>query len=76
MEYGIEQITFNIYAKDHEEAERGRNAIVKFINIMGQHGAMVSGDKLHEAISHIGDNSFIMSQIISFFKREPKIGDK
>lgn len=72
----VRKISFNIYASSDEEAEKGRKAIVQFINIMGQHGAMVSGDKLHEAISHIGDNSFIMSQIISFFKREQKIGDK
>ena len=72
----IRKISFNIYANSDEEAERGRKAIVQFINIMGQHGAMVSGDKLHEAMSHLGDNTFIMSQIISFFKREPKIGDK
>lgn len=65
----IRKITFNIYANSDEEAERGRKAIVQFINIMGQHGAMVSGDKLHEAIGHIGDNSFIMSQIINFFKK-------
>ena len=70
------KISLNIYADSDEEAERGRKALVQFINIMGQHGAMVSGDKLHEAIGHIGDNTFIMSQIISFFKREPKIGDK
>lgn len=65
----IRKITFNIYADSDEEAERGRKAIVQFINIMGQHGAMVSGDKLHEAMSHLGDNSFIMSQIINFFKK-------
>ena len=68
MEYGIEQITFNIYAKDHEEAERGRNAIVQFINIMGQHGAMVSGYKLYEAVRLLNTNPFITSQIIKFFK--------
>lgn len=72
----IRNISLNIYADTDEEAERGRKAMIQFINIMGQHGAMVSGDKLHEAMSHIGDNSFIMSQIISFFKREPKIGCK
>lgn len=70
------KIAFNIYAKSDEEAERGRKAITQFINIMGQHGAKVSGDKLYEAIGHLGDNSFIMSQIINFFKQEPKIGDK
>ena len=64
----IRKITFNIYADSDEEAERGRKAIVQFINIMGQHGAMVSGDKLQEAVSHLGDNPFITSQIIKFFK--------
>lgn len=64
----IRKIAFNIYANSDEEAERGRNAIVQFINIMGQHGAMVSGNKLHEAVSRLGENSFILSQIIKFFK--------
>lgn len=66
---GIRKIAFNIYAGSDEEAERGRKAIIQFIDIMGQHGGMVSGDKLHEAVSHIGDNPFIMSQIIKFFKK-------
>lgn len=66
---GIKPITFNIYANSDEEAERGRKAITQFINIMGQHGAKVSGDKLYEATGHLGDNSFIMSQIINFFKK-------
>ena len=64
----IRKIAFNIYADSEEEAERGRKAIVQFINIMGQHGAMVSGDKLSEAVSRLGENSFITSQIIKFFK--------
>ena len=64
---GIKPITFNIYANSDEEAERGRKAIVQFINIMGQHGAMVSGDKLAEAVSKLGENPFITSQIIKFF---------
>ena len=69
MEKEIRNISFNIYANSDEEAEKGRKAIIQFINIMGQHGAKVSGDKLHEAVSHIGDNTFILSQIIRFFKQ-------
>ena len=65
----VRNISFNIYASSDEEAERGRKAIVQFINIMGQHGGMVSGDKLHEAVSMLKSNSFITSQIINFFKR-------
>lgn len=66
---GIRPITFNIYAANDEEAERGRKAIVQFINIMGQHGAKVSGHKLVDAVSKLGSNSFITNQIIKFFKQ-------
>lgn len=66
---GIRQITFNIYAGSDEEAERGRKAIVSFINIMGQHGGRVSGDKLEEAVGRLYNNPFITSQIIKFFKQ-------
>ena len=69
MEQEIRNISFNIYAKDDAEADRGRNAIVKFINVMGQHGGKVSGDKLDEAVKMLYSNSFITSQIINFFKR-------
>ena len=65
----IRPITFNIYASSDEEAERGRKAIIQFINVMGQHGAMVSGDKLAQAVSKLPENSFILSQIIKFFKK-------
>ena len=65
----IRNISFNIYASTDEEAERGHKAIVKFINIMGQHGAMVSGDKLVEAVAKLPENSFVLSQIIKFFKK-------
>lgn len=69
MEHRIRPITFNIYATTDEEAEKGRKAIIQFINIMGQHGAKVSGDKLSEAIGRLHSNSFITSQIINFFKK-------
>lgn len=65
----VRKIAFNIYANSDEEAERGRKAITHFIDIMGQHGAMVSGDKLVQAIGRLPENSFIMSQIINFFKK-------
>ena len=65
----IRPITFNIYASTDEEAEKGRKAIVTFINIMGQHGAMVSGEKLAEAVTKLNDSPFITSQIIKFFKQ-------
>ena len=64
----IRNISFNIYASSDEEAERGRKAIIQFINIMGQHGAMVSGYKIAEAVGLLNKNPFITSQIIKFFK--------
>lgn len=64
----IRPITFNIYASSDEEAERGRKAIIQFINIMGQQGAMVSGDKISEAVARLNSSPFIASQIINFFK--------
>lgn len=65
----IRPITFNIYASTDEEAEKGRKAIVTFINIMGQHGGKVSGNKLAEAVGRLNNSSFITAQIIKFFKQ-------
>ena len=65
----IRSISFNIYASSDEEADRGRKAIVQFINIMGQNGAMVSGNKIADAVSRLNSSPFIASQIIKFFKR-------
>ena len=69
MAKGIKQIAFNIYADSEEEAEKGRKAIIQFINIMGQNGAMVSGEKIAEAVSKFSSNPFIATQIIKFFKQ-------
>ena len=65
----IRNINFNIYASSDEEAEKGRKAIIQFINIMGQHGAMVSGKKISEAVAKLSSSPFITSQIINFFKQ-------
>ena len=70
MEQQTRNISFNIYASTEEEAERGRKAIIKFINILGSQGAMVTGDKLHEAVSLLNISPFVTSQIIKFFKRK------
>lgn len=65
----IRPITFNIYASTDEEAERGRKAIIQFINIVGQQGAKVSGNKISEAVSRLCNSPFIASQIFKFFKQ-------
>ena len=69
MTQEVYPISFNIYAKDKEEAERGRKAIIQFINCMGQYGGKVSGDKIAEAVIKMNNSPFIASQIINFFKR-------
>ena len=65
----IRQISFNIYASSDEEAEKGRKAIIQFINEMGQHGAKVSGNKIAEAVARLNSSPFIASKIIDFFKQ-------
>jgi hypothetical protein len=69
MEQHIRPITFNIYASSDDEAERGRKAIIQFINIMGQHGAKVSGDKIYEAVNKLNGSPFVFGQILKFFKQ-------
>lgn len=66
----IRKISFNIFADSDEEAERGRKAIIQFINIMGQNGAKVSGNKIADAVGKLSSNPFIASQIIKFFKNK------
>lgn len=61
-------IGLQIYAKGEEEAERGRKALVQFINIMREHGAAVTGDKLVEAVGKLSSSPFVFSQIVKFFK--------
>lgn len=65
----IRKISFNIFADTDEEAENGRKAIIKFISMMGQQGAMVSGNKIVDAVSKLGGSPFIFSQIVKFFKQ-------
>ena len=69
MKPGIRNINFNIYANSEEEAERGRKAFVRFIDIMDNQEAHVTGDKLDEAIKLLYSNPFVTSQIIRFFKK-------
>ena len=68
MANGIKPITFNIYAETDEEAEKGRQALIQFINMVGQYGAKVSGNKIAEAVGRLDSNQFIKNQIINFFR--------
>lgn len=70
MEQEIRQISFNIYASSDEEAEKGRKAIIKFISMVGQHGAKVTGNKIADAVAKLNNSPFVTYQIINFFKRD------
>ena len=62
-------ITLNIYAESEQEAERGRKAIIQFIDNMRQQGAAVRGNKLVEAVGRLSSSPFVAMQIINFFKQ-------
>ena len=62
-------IQFCIYAKDQTEADKGRKAIIDFINIMRDHEAPVTGNKLMEAVGRMSNSPFIVNQIIKFFRQ-------
>ena len=69
MTPNVRNISFNIFAADDAEAERGCEAIKQFIRLMGSQGAMVSGDKIAQAVAKLDSSPFIKSQIVSFFKK-------
>ena len=62
-------ITFNIYAESEQEAERGRLALIRFIEVLRQQNAPVRGDKLNDAVGRMSSNPFVANQIINFFKQ-------
>ena len=68
MTPNVRNISFNIFAADDAEAERGCEAIKQFIRLMGSQGAMVSGDKIAQAVAKLDSSPFIKSQIVAFFK--------
>lgn len=62
------KIELQIYAENEQEAEAGRDALVKFIDMMRRYGVAVRGSKLQEAVSHLDGNQFVKSQIVNFFR--------
>lgn len=69
MDIKPHNINLQIYAKSEEEAERGRKAIIQFINILKENGAAVTGEKLVEAVGKLSSSPFVSSQIINFFRK-------
>ena len=61
-------ITFNIYARNEQEVEKLRMAIVAFINSHARQGRAVDAPRLTQAIANWEKNPFVKNQIINYFK--------
>jgi len=68
MELATYEISFQIYARSPEEAELGKNAFVRFIRLMREKNAAVTGEKLDKAIGKLDGNLFVKNEIVKFFK--------
>lgn len=70
MDLKVYNIGFQIYARSEEEAERGRKAIIQFIDIMKKNGAPVTGDKIVGAVGKLSSSPFVFNEILKFFKKQ------
>ena len=70
MDQEIRRISFNIFAKDDAEAQRGEQAIKSFIAMMCEKGIRVTGDKIAEAVGRLDNSPFIMYEITKFFLKQ------
>lgn len=61
-------ITFNVYARNEQEVEELRMAIVAFIGHHAHQGRAVDAARLAQAISNWDKNPLVKNQIINFFK--------
>lgn len=68
MELKAYNINLQIYAKSEEEAERGRKAIIHFINVMRDRQVAVTGEKIVDAIGKLSSSPFVFNEIVKFFK--------
>ena len=61
-------ITFNIYARNEQEVEDLRMAIVAFIGLHARQGRAVDAARLAKAIAGWDKNQLVKNQIINYFK--------
>ena len=61
-------ITFNVYARNEQEVEELRMAIVAFIGCHARQGRAVDAARLAKAIANWDQNPIVKSQIINYFK--------
>ena len=61
-------ISFNVYARNEQEVESLRMAIVAFIGCHARQGRAVDAARLAKAIANWDQNPIVKSQIINYFK--------
>ncbi len=61
-------VTFNVYARNEQEVEQLRMAIVAFIGQHAQQGRAVDAERTAKAISNWDKNPIVRNQIINYFK--------
>ena len=61
-------ITFSVYARNEQEVESLRMAIVAFIGCHARQGRAVDAERLAKAISNWDKNLIVRNKIIDYFK--------
>ena len=61
-------ITFNVYARNEQEIEDLRMAIIAFIGHHAREGRAVDAARLAHAIANWDKNPLVKNQIINYFK--------
>ena len=61
-------VTFNVYARDEQEVEDLRMAIIAFIGCHARQGRAVDAARLAHAISNWDSNPIVKNQIVNYFK--------
>lgn len=61
-------ITFDVYARNEQEVEELRMAIVAFIGFHARQGRAVDAARLAKAIDNWDNNPIVKSRIIEYFK--------
>jgi len=61
-------VTFNVYARNEQEVEDLRLAVVAFISSHAHEGRAVDAARLAKAIAGWDKNPFVKNRIIEYFK--------
>lgn len=61
-------ITFNVYARNEQEVEDLRMAIVAFIGTHAHQGRAIDAARLAKAIANWDKNPLVKNQIIKYFQ--------